>query len=247
MKYKNSCSLLVALAFLCLSFSVSAIPMYSFGISTEVTITSGEVVFIEASLRNLGDESIVFAPSFPGGVPSVQGGSVPGAGANGGGWNILSNGFTFGPTVGLEDFYSQFEGISINPNEELDFILGSFIAPTNEALGQSAISQFNFRLSYTDNIQGTLSGISGSGFDYSGFNNTPTVNFTLGTSHSSSTKEYFTGIVVDTSNGSLLSSPNWFDVSKTNSVPEPSSLSIIILGFLLLILLNQEKLVNENA
>ena len=50
---------------------------YSLGVSLQNTVVPGSMISINAFLLNTGSTPIVFAPSFPGGPPSAEGGSLP--------------------------------------------------------------------------------------------------------------------------------------------------------------------------
>jgi hypothetical protein len=201
--------------------NATASPMYgySFGVSLQNTVVPGSVVSISAGLKNTGDTSIVFPPSFPGGMPSVQGGSTPFAGTNSSGdWSILSNGFTFGPSFGIQDFFVQFENIIINPGDVFSFVFGTFIAPTDQPLGSSADPGLNFGISFTDTIIGNLLGIS----NHYSFNNSPRPFFTLGNQGFTSDLTFFQGLVVDTTTGQIISGPA--------PIPEPTASLLFGLG-----------------
>ena len=162
---------------------------YSLGVSLENTVTSSSLVTIDAVLLNTGSQAIVFAPSFPGGTPSAQGGSVPFAGIGAGGqWSVLNNGFSFG------NFAGQFAGVTVAPGASFQFSFGTFQAPSNQPLGSSAVSQLNFGIDFTDTITGNLLvGCRGT----CTYNNAPNVTFTLGNTPSSSSTTFFQGLVVD--------------------------------------------------
>lgn len=218
------------LTFLSLSH-VHAAPIYgySLGVSLENVVVPGSIVSIHAGLANTGDTPIFFPPTITGGPPSVQGGSVPFAGANASGsWSILANDFTFGPTFGVEDFFDQFEGAVVNPGEVFGFVFGSFRAPAEQPLGSSATPDFNFGIDFSDTIIGNLLGISGPGFNYGAFDNVPTVVFTLGVAAATSEMSFFEGLVVDTTTGQVVSGPT------TSTIPEPSTLLLLsggLIGF----------------
>ena len=172
---------------------------YSLGVSLQNTCLPGSAVSINAFLMNTGSAPIVFAPSFPGGTPSAQGGSVPFASINGDGqWSVLSSGLS------LSNFYSQFAGVTIDPGHVFEFSYGTFQAPTNQALGTSATPGLNFGIDFTDLIEGNLLGICPQAC---GYNNTPRPTFTLGNSSSSTDLTYFQGNVVDRSPVSVPEPP----------------------------------------
>lgn len=202
---------------------------YSLGVSLENVVVPGSIVSIDAGLANTGDTPIFFPPAITGGPPSVQGGSVPFAGANASGdWSILAYDFTFGPTFGTQDFFNQFEGVVVNPGEFFGFVLGTFRAPSNQPLGSSATPGFNFGIDFTDTIIGNLLGISGPGFNYGAFNNAPTVVYTLGVAAVTSELSFFEGLVVNTATGEVVSGPT------TSTIPEPSTLFLLsggLIGF----------------
>jgi hypothetical protein len=154
---------------------------YSLGVSMQNTIVPGSTVSIEEVLLNTGSLPIVFAPSFPGGPPSVQGGSVPFAAISSGGqWSILDNGFSFG------NFFGQFAGVTVAPGQQFQFTLGTFLAPTSQPLGTSATPNLNFGIDFTDTIEGNLNE-----------NNIPRPSYTLGNAPSSSDLTFFQGVVVN--------------------------------------------------
>jgi hypothetical protein len=186
---------------------------YAFGISLQNTVVPGSDVTIEAVLLNTGSLPIVFAPSFPGGLPSVQGGSLPFAsvGSNGQ-WSVLSNGGFFG------DFSQQFAGVTVAPGQSFQFTFGGFEAPTNQALGTSAMPQPNFGIEFTDTIEGNLLALCHPGG--CNFDNTPNATYTLGNSSSSSPITFFQGLVVDTGTGRIV------------TAPEPPSGILLLLGVL---------------
>jgi hypothetical protein len=174
---------------------------YSLGVSLQNTCLPGSVVSIDAFLMNTGSAPIVFAPSFPGGTPSAQGGSVPFAAVDGEGqWSILSSGFSY------SNFYSQFAGVTVDPGHVFEFSYGTFQAPTNQAMGTSATPELNFGIEFTDMIEGNLLGICP---QECGFNNTPHPTFTLGNATSSSDLTFFQGTVVDRSPVSVPEPPQW--------------------------------------
>jgi hypothetical protein len=166
---------------------------YSLGVSLENTVVPGSLVSITAVLLNSGSLPIVFAPSFPGGPPSVQGGSVPfaGIGSSGGEWNVLASGFSFG------DFFGQFARVTVAPGNTFQFTVGTFIAPTNTPMGSSARAKLNFGIDFTDTIVGNLESICPGACDY---DNGPTLTFTIGSAPSQSDLTFFKGIVVDEAN-----------------------------------------------
>jgi hypothetical protein len=73
-------------------------------------------------------------------------------------------------------------------------------------------------------------GIAGPGFDFSDFNNAPTLTFTLGESNLHSPRSFFDGLVVDTTTGRILSGPR-------PTVPEPGPLVLFGCALLTLSLL----------
>ena len=135
---------------------------YSFGVSLENTVVPGSIVAIGAELKNTGDAPIVFPTRFIGGMPSVQGGSVPSVtvGDRPGDWSLLGSGFNFGPTFGVSDLRTQFQGVTINPGETFSFTYATFRAPATGPPGSSAAGQLNFSIRFTDSISGNLLGIS---------------------------------------------------------------------------------------
>jgi hypothetical protein len=205
---------------------------YSMGVSLQNIVVPDSIVSIDVGLANTGNMPILFPSTITGGRPSVQGGSLPFAGANStGDWSILANDFTFGPTFGIQDFFDQFEGVVVNPGEVFSFIFGTFQAPSNQPLGSSATPGFNFGIDFTDTVIGNLLGISGPGFNYSAFDNAPSVVYRLGGAAAASKPSFFEGLVVDTTTGEVISSP------KTFPVPEPSMLSLLsggLIGFYLI-------------
>src|SRR5262249_44857843 len=76
-------------------------------------------------------------------------------------------------------------------------------------------------------IIGNLLGISGPNFDYGSFNNAPVATFRLGNSPSVSDKAFFTGLVVDTTTGEIISGPPF-----TAAVPELPSLALFGISML---------------
>jgi hypothetical protein len=178
---------------------------YSIGVSLHNTIIPNTSVSIEAVLLNTGSIPIVFAPGFPGGPPSVQGGSTPFAGLNATGqWSILESGFSFG------DFFGQFAGVTVLPGDTFPFAVGTFLAPSNQPLGTTATPAVNFGISFTDTIWGNLLAICPGACSY---NNAPTMTFTLGNVASTSDIVFFQGIVVDVEH----------PVIDTGQIPEPST------------------------
>ncbi len=177
---------------------------YSLGVSLQNTVVPGSLVSINAVLLNTGSLPIVFAPSFPGGTPSVQGGSVPNAGVTADGqWSILSNGFSFG------NFDGQFAGVTVNPGQAFQFTVGTFQAPTNQPLGTSATPQINLQINFTDTIEGSLLAICPSACTY---DNAPNPSYTLGDVASSSGMTFFQAVVVG---------------NTPVPVPEPSSWELL--------------------
>jgi hypothetical protein len=162
---------------------------YSLGVSLQNTVVPGSLVTMDAILLNTGTLPIVFAPSFPGGTPSAQGGSVPfGAVSADGQWSILGNGFAFG------NFAGQFAGVIVAPGAEFQFSIGTFQAPANQPLGTSAMPQINFGIDFTDTIEGNLSAVCPGACTY---NNPADPSFTLGAAPGSSGITFFQGVVVD--------------------------------------------------
>jgi hypothetical protein len=221
------------LVFVILSFSLAshihAAPIYgySLGVPLENVVVPGSIVSINAGLANTGDTPILFPQTFIGGPPSVQGGSLPFAGVSSSGdWSILAYDFTAGPTFGVEDFFDQFEGVAVNPGQVFDFALGTFRAPSDQPLGSSATAAFNFGISFTDTVIGNLLGIRGSDYDYSEFNNRPTVVFTLGVAAAASERSFFEGLVVDTTTGQVISGPPPY------TTPEPFTLLLLLVGLI---------------
>ena len=216
------------LTFLSLS-TVHASPLYGFslGVSLENVVVPNSIVSIHAGLANTGNTPIIFPSTITGGRPSVQGGSVPFAGANASGsWSILANDFTFGPTFGVQDFFDQFEGAVVNPGDIFGFVFGTFRAPGNQPLGSSATPSFNFGIDFTDTVIGNLLGISGPGFNYGAFENAPTVVFGLGVASATSELSFFEGLVVDTTTGQVVSGPT------ISPIPEPSTLLLLLGGLI---------------
>ncbi|MDO9102556.1 MAG: hypothetical protein Q7J20_05655 [Candidatus Nitrotoga sp.] len=216
------------LVFLSLSH-VHAAPIYgySLGVSLENVVVPDSIVSINAGLANTGNTPIFFPSTISGGPPSVQGGSVPFAGANASGdWSILANDFTSGPTFGIEDFFDQFEGVVVNPGEVFGFVFGSFRAPSDQPLGSSATPSFNFGINFTDNVIGNLLGISGTGFNYGAFDNAPTVVYALGVAAVTSELSFYEGLVVNTTTGEVVSGP------KTSTILEPSILLLLTGGLM---------------
>jgi PEP-CTERM motif len=179
---------------------------FSLGVSLDNTVVPGSLVSINAVLLNTGTTAIAFAPSFPGGTPSAQGGSVPFAGISAGGdWSIFSNGFSFG------DFYGQFAGVTINPGDSFGFTFGSFLAPTSEPLGSSGTVQLNFGINFTDTIVGNLLTGCTPACDFSSL---PNVSYTLGNSASSSNPTFYAATVT----------------GQPVDVPEPSTWEMLSLA-----------------
>jgi hypothetical protein len=216
-RFVRATVLLAVLALLSLD-RAHATPVYgyAFGVSLVNIVVPGSVVSIEAGLMNTGDTPIVFPSSITGGPPSVQGGSVPFAGAGWGGqWNIGANNFSFGPTFGVDDFFDQFEGAVVYPGDVFHFVFGTFLAPIDESLCSVATASFNFGIDFTDTVLGNL--LYGAHGVYT-FDNTPTVAFMLGGIGITSHLTFFEGQVVDTTTGRIFSGP------ATTPVPEPSTL-----------------------
>jgi hypothetical protein len=158
---------------------------YSLGVSLQNTVVPGSLVSINAVLQNTGTATIVFAPSFTSGTPSAQGGSLPFGGAGTGGqWNILGDGFTFN--------FGQFAGVTVAPGQAFDFAFGTFQAPTNQAMGTSATLEINLGIDFTDTITGNLDPVCPGACT---FENSPTLDFTLGNNASSSKINYFQAAV----------------------------------------------------
>lgn len=192
---------------LALAGAANADSVYGFalGVSEQNTVVPGSVVSINATLLNTGSTAITFAPSFPGGTPSMEGGSVPFAGVSSGGqWSILGNGFSFG------NFFAQFAGVTINPGESFDFALGTFQAPTDQPMGSSGIAQFNFGIDFTDTIVGNLLVDC---HPVCSVNNLPNPSFMLGDSASSSDLRYFTAEVAGQGPVNVPEPPAWEMVS----------------------------------
>jgi hypothetical protein len=202
--------LIVLTAALALGQQAKADSIYSYalGLSLQNTCLPGSEVSINAFLLNTGSAAITFAPNFPGGLPSAQGGSVPFLSFNDGDsqWSILNNGFS------SPNFFAQFGGVTVDPGQVFQFTFGTFEAPQNQPLGASAIPQLNFGIDFTDSIEGNLLGICPGDC---GFNNTAHPIFTLGNTSSNTDLTYFQGTTIDRS---------------PVSVPEPSTWQLTIVA-----------------
>jgi hypothetical protein len=173
---------------------------YSLGVSLQNTVVPGSVVSINAVLLNTGSLPIVFASS------SQEGSSIF-AGVNADGqWSILDNGFSFG------DFAGQFAGVTVAPGQTFEFSMGTFLAPTDQPLGTSAMPGLNFGIDFTDSITGNLLGVCPGACDY---NNQAHPTYTLGTVPSSSAVTFFQAVVVD---------------KTAIPVPEPFSWELLMLA-----------------
>jgi hypothetical protein len=158
---------------------------YSLGVSLQNTVAPGSLVSINAVLLNTGTATIIFAPAFTSGTPSAQGGSVPSGGAGEGGqWNILADGFSFN--------LGQFAGVTIAPGQGFAFTFGTFQAPTNQPTGSTATLGVNLAIDFTDTITGNLEAVCPGACT---FQNSPTLDFTLGNTASSSSMTYFQATV----------------------------------------------------
>jgi hypothetical protein len=206
----------------CCASPAPAGPLYGYalGVSLDNQVVPGSVVTITAVLRNTGDSAITFAPSFPGGPPSAQGGSLPfgnvGVAPFGGtGWPVGN------------DFLSQFAGATVAPGGELAFTPGVFRVPADIPLGTTANVGVNLGIDFTDAVEGNLVGMSGPLFDYGSFNNAPVLAFTAAGAPSASPLTFFDGLVVDTSTGQVLSGPAG---PTTHPPAAPAPPSIVLAG-----------------
>ncbi|RZL00715.1 MAG: hypothetical protein EOP36_14590 [Rubrivivax sp.] len=210
----------------------SAAPIYGYalGVSLHQLVVPGQLVNIHAQLMNTGSTPIAFPAQITNGPPSVQGGSTPFGGANAGGqWDILAQGFQFGPS-GDVNFFRQFNGVVINPGETFNLVFGHFRAPLGEALGTSATPSIDLGLNFTDSIVGVLD------MGEFGFHNTPVLKFTLATAPSVSKVSFFEGLVFDQVSGQIIHKPS------APAIPEPSSIWLFSAGMVMLYAVGRSSL-----
>jgi hypothetical protein len=203
-----------------------AAPAYAFGIAPDYVVVPGSTVVVTGVLRNLGDAPIVFAPALTQfELPSIAGGSVASfnAGTGPGDFRIIDTVNTFF-VANQSAFFSQFDGVSVALGADFPFVLGSFVAPMLPLGSTASFVQMQLELFYTDDIRGVMTSISKPGvFDFSCFQCTQEVLFTLGAAAFQSDLVFKQGIVVDGSTGTLLSGP-------PTPAPEPSTLISVIVG-----------------
>jgi hypothetical protein len=208
---------------LALAAPAKADSFYGFilGVSEQNTVLPGSMVSINGVLLNTGSTAISFAPSFPGGPPSTEGGSVPFAGISSGGqWSILANRFSFG------DFLAQFAGVTVNPGESFAFTFGTFQAPSDQPLGSYSTAQLNFGIDFADGVTGNLLTDC---HPVCNVANLPNPRFTLGNTASNSDMQYFSAQV---------------DGQRPVNVPEPSSWEMLGLavGAIGMIIVGRQRL-----
>jgi hypothetical protein len=91
---------------------------FQFGFSPSFTIVEGQEAFIPAAIVNTGLSALEF------GCARIPCGGLD-FGASFGAGTLFQNQFEFGPSgTGAVSFYDQFVGLTLDPGERFDFVLG---------------------------------------------------------------------------------------------------------------------------
>lgn len=197
---------------------VQAAPDYGFalGIATEHRVVAGSTVNVQAILKNTGSTPISFSNDIDDGLFDIDKGSFPFLSVSSGGdWNIFSDGFAFGSDLDFQSFLAQFKNVTINPEDSFAFTIFSFLVPTTEVAGSTAISAVTFGLNFNRNFTGDLAWLDATGNQII-YENYPTLSFTINDLASSSDLQFYEALVLNA------------DHYQYSNVTEPSSLFLLL-------------------